>query len=185
MANSLGLLSGVLALCSFIPYIYSIVRGRTRPSCVSWCTWSVVQVILTATFWYSTENQQIIWVSVSYTFAAIVVAVLSLKYGEFGRTDKVVVCGIGLALVLWVFTSAQQALVIIVIIDALASWPTIKKSNNDPDSEDLTAWLMGFTANCLNLAAIHNWNEIAILYPLYLFAMTGTIAFLLVYRKAN
>lgn len=178
-----GQIAGLIALLSFIPYIVSTIWGTTRPNRVTWGTWSFVQVILTATFWQSSENHEAIWVSVGYTVGVILVAMLSVKHGQSDKLDWVSIVGIGITIVIWYLAGALEGLVVILLVDGWAALPTVKKSALDPKSESFWSWVLGFIANTINLIAINNWHEPEILYPLYFFVLTGTVSYLLLSAK--
>lgn len=178
-AELFGQLAGIVSLISFLPYIYSTIWGETKPNRVTWWTWSGVQIILTITFWQSSKNHEAIWVSIGYTFGTLLVAILSIQKGHSDKMDWVSIYGIGITIMVWLFAGALSGLITILMIDLWASIPTIKKSKSDPKSESLSSWVIGFIANLLNLLAIQHWNEVSILYPLYLFMLTGTVSYIL------
>jgi len=179
----IGLVAGILALIAFIPYITSTLWGTTRPNKVTWWTWSVVQIFLTITFWQSSENHEAIWVSIGYTAGIILIAILSINYGHSSRLDLLSLMGIGATVLVWISIGSLGGLMTIIMIDVWASLPTIRKSKTDPKSESLASWVIGFFANTFNLLAITQWNEWAILYPVYLFVLTGSVSFLLISNK--
>ncbi len=174
-----GQIAGILSLLSFLPYVYSTIWGTTKPSRVTWWTWSGVQIILTITFWQSSENHEAIWVSIGYTVGTLLIAVLSIQKGHSDKMDWVSIYGISATIAVWFFVGSLSGLLIILIIDLWASIPTIKKSKSDPQSESLSSWVIGFLANLLNLLAIQHWNEVSILYPIYLLVLTGTVSYIL------
>lgn len=181
----LGQAAGVIALLAFVPYITSTLWGTTRPSRVTWWTWSVVQIILTVTFWQSSENHEAIWVSVGYTIGASLISLLSIKYGYSEKMDFVSVAGIVFTILIWYFTGSLGGLVAILLVDAWAALPTIRKSAVDPKSESLWSWTGSLVANTLNLIVITHWHEPAILYPVYLFILTIMVTYLLVVAKTK
>ena len=170
-----GIIAGIITTISCSVYILAIVFHHTRPSRVTWWTWSVIQLMQTISYWKSTDNPESIWVSVAYTLATITIAILSIWKGHSDKADRNILIGIGLATVVWLITGPIGGLLSIVAIDALASWATIRKSIIHPLTENLTSWGLGFLGNAINLLAIGQWQELAVIYPIYLFIMTGWV----------
>ena len=165
-----GVIAGVLALTAFVPYIIAILRGSTRPNRATWFIW-----------------HDTLWVPVAYVAGPLVVAVLSIKFGEGGWTwlDRLCLFGAAASAPLWWLSGSPLiALVINLLIDALGALPTIRKSYYNPQGEDRTAWALGLAGATVNLFAIEAWSYEIAAYPVYMFVANATIAALvLVPRK--
>jgi hypothetical protein len=181
-----GVIAGVLALTAFVPYIIAILRGSTRPNRATWFIWTVVGLLL-ATSYYSSGAHDTLWVPVAYVAGPLVVAVLSIKFGEGGWTwlDRLCLFGAAASAPLWWLSGSPLiALVINLLIDALGALPTIRKSYYNPQGEDRTAWALGLAGATVNLFAIEAWSFEIAAYPVYMFVANATIAALvLVPRK--
>lgn len=179
-----GMVAGILTLLSFIPYIISILRKKTRPNRASWFIWTVVGFMCGASY-YSAGANHTIWVPVSYMIGPFFTAILSLKYGEGGwtRFDRgcLAIAGVSLGL-WWVFNSPLIALVINLVVDFMGALPTIRKSYYEPEKEDKTAWAMGFMGNTANLFAVERWSFAIAVYPVYMFIGCGIITALVFFR---
>ena len=184
LTETAGMVAGILTLLSFIPYIISILRKKTRPNRASWFIWTVVGFMCGASY-YSAGASHTICVPVSYMIGPFFTAILSLKYGEGGwtRFDRgcLLVAGASLGL-WWVFNSPLVALVINLIIDFMGALPTIRKSYYEPEKEDKTAWAMGFMGNTANLFAVERWSFAIAVYPVYMFIGCGIITALIFFR---
>jgi len=175
-----GKVAGVISLVAFVPYIFAILRGTTKPNRASWWIWTVVGFMLGASY-YSSGADHTIWVPVSYIIGPFVIAILSLKYGEGGwtRFDRTCVIGAGVsALLWWLLSSPLVALCINIVIDAMGALPTIRKAYRVPEGEDRTAWILFSIANTVNLLAIEEWTFAIVSYPIYMFLTAGLIALL-------
>mgnify|MGYP001250037696 CR=1 FL=1 len=173
----IGLTSGAVALASFIPYIRSILKGQTRPNRASWFIWAFAEIITTATYAASGADATL-WIAAGYALGTITVASLSLRYGEGGAglIDAMCLAGASIALIPWLaLDQAELALYMIIFVDVLAVFPTLKKALADPESEDKTYWSLSFLAAVINLFAIERWAPEIAAFPIYCFLGAGAI----------
>jgi len=180
-----GKIAGIVSLIAFIPYCISAIQGKNRPNRATWFIWFFVSLILLASY-RSAGATDAIWVSVANVFIIGLVALLSIKYGEGGFNLFDISCFLGamVGLVLWWFLrSPLPALYISVIIDFIGALPTLKKSYLNPHEENRLTWALFWLANTINLFAINQWTWAMAAYPLYLFFISGTILWILVFRS--
>jgi len=176
--RSVGVIAGVITILEFIPYIYSILKGHTKPERATWFIWSVVTVIEFSSYYFSSEGGTAIWVSLSYMISASVIAALSVKYGVGGWNllDRFIIIACGGVLLVWYFSgSAIITLGAVLLIDLLAALPTIRKTYYHPETEDRLAWVMSLSGNGLNLLAIPAFTFADAAYPIYLFLMVAVV----------
>jgi hypothetical protein len=55
--NTLALIAGLISFGSALPYIIDVARGKTHPNVVTWLTWSILNLINTATTWSAGQYQ--------------------------------------------------------------------------------------------------------------------------------
>lgn len=173
----IGLASGAIALAAFVPYIRSILRGQTRPNRASWIIWAFAEIVTTATY-AASGAEATVWIAGAYSLGTITVAALSVRYGEGGASPIDLMClmGASIALIPWLaLDQAELALYIIIFVDLLAVFPTLKKAISDPDSEDKTYWSLAFFAAVVNLFAIERWAPEISAFPIYCFVGAGAI----------
>lgn len=154
-----GVCAGVLTLFGTVPYTISIFRGKTQPNRVTWGVWTLVQLLLTISYWKVAEEKWAIWVSVSYTIVTVWVFGLSLHYGvqQWDQLDIFCIIVATLLILLWGFIGSSWVLIIALCLDVSGALPTLKKAIRFPLSEDCLAWVFGFCANLLNLFAVRHW----------------------------
>ncbi len=177
----LGQFAGALSLLGFVPYIVEIVQGKTRPNRATWWIWTVVGVMLCASY-YATGARHAVWVPASYVAGPLVTALLSLKYGEGGwdRFDRNCLAASLLSVVVWwVARSPLLALLSNIAIDFLGALPTVRKSYHEPGAESLLSWSIFLVADAANLGAIGAWSPATALYPVYLFSLAAVLVALL------
>jgi hypothetical protein len=178
----IGIIAGIISTIAFVPYIISMVRGKTTPNKATWAIWAVLGVIIAASY-YAAGARETAYVPFGYAIGILAVSALSFKYGEEGWTalDKWCLAGAGAGLALWALTSEPLfALYLTTMVDAIGGIPTIKKAWERPGSEDKAAWLMFLLANALNLLAIREWTLAVAMYPVYVIILSGTMSALLI-----
>lgn len=176
-----GLVSGVVALAAFVPYVRSILRGQTRPSIASWWIWTAVGACLCASY-FSVGARTSIWTPIGYVIGPFGIAILSFFYGQKGKTwiDSFCLLAAAVSLFLWWQTgSAKLALGLNILVDACGAIPTLRKSWQQPESEDRAAWFLFLLAGVLNVIAVTPWTWATAVYPLYLVLNSGVMNLIL------
>ena len=121
-------------------------------------------------------------------FGLVFVVLLSYKYGVggFQKKDIFSLIGAGIGLTLWYATKEPAyALFIVILIDFIASFLTIKKSYEDPKSETLSTWIMSSIAAFFGVLAVGKFNFILLAYPFFILLADSSImiAILLASKK--
>jgi len=182
--ETIGIIAGVLAIGGYVPYIISIIRGKTLPNKATWFIWTVIGGLLA--FSYLAEGDpQAIWLPLGYFLGPLIVAGLSLRYGysTWTRLDKVCIIAAVISIIPWVLSkNATLTLLINVIIDSTGAIPTLVKTHREPETEDLVAWVVFLVANTLQLFAISELN-LSVTYPIYLFFLAGSMVILILKGK--
>ena len=181
----IGVAAGVVALLALVPYLVTIWQGKTRPNRATWWIWTSVSFVIVVSY-HSSGASNTIWLPACVAVCHLLIAIVSLKYGEGGwnRFDRACLLGAGISLLLWWrFNSPLIALLINIVIDFLGSLPTIRKSYYEPETEALLPWMIFLTASILNLFAIEHWSFALLIYPFYYFCSSATIAILLLHSK--
>ncbi|MFH0737782.1 MAG: hypothetical protein V1827_03130 [Candidatus Micrarchaeota archaeon] len=171
--GDIGLLAGVIGFLAFVPYIYDIVKGKTRPSKAGWIIWAVLGIVIAASY-YSAGAHESAFVPAAYALGILAVAGLSLKYGKEGwtRLDLVCLAGAGLGIALWAATGdPASALFLTTAVDMIGAVPTIVKTYHEPKSESLVAWILFAMADIANFFAIKEWSLASASYPVYVFIL--------------
>lgn len=181
-----GILAGIFSLLGFVPYIITICQGKTQPNRASWSIWAALGIVLAVSN-YDANAKETMWLLSSYAFCQLIIAVLSIKYGEGGWNifDRTCLLGAGLSIILWqLFDSPSLAIFICIAIDSLGALPTIKKSYYQPETEDLLSWMMFWIAGTFNLCALDRLSIVSA-QPIYLFSFNSIVIILLFFPKIN
>ena len=182
--ETIGIIAAIFGVAGYIPYIYTILIGKTKPNRATWFIWTLVGGLLA--FSYLAEgDRSSIWLPFAYFLCPLVTAILSLRYGyaEWTRLDTFCIVAALLSIIPWVFAhSPSTTLIINLIIDSTGALPTLVKTFREPETEDFSAWFIFFIANTLELFAVYTWN-ISALYPVYLFFLAGSMVLFILKGK--
>lgn len=178
----MGILAGVVSLLAYIPYIASIIRGKTVPSRTTW--WILFFVGMVALMAYKDSGaSNTTFFLVGDLVGSFLVALLSLLYGKDGFLffDKICFLGAILSFGFWIFFQEDPSIAfsVSIVVEVIAMVPTLKKTYFFPLEEDVSGWLFTFFASIINLYAIENWLFIIVFYPFYEFFINGLMMFLL------
>lgn len=148
MRTFLSQLSGIIFLLGFVPYIVAIIKRQTQPMKTSWLIWAGLDGITFAGM-YATDavNGQIVG---AFT-GAIIVFLLSLKYGKSGwtRVDTWSLAGALAGIALWgVFGSPVLGMLMTQAIGLIGAIPTFVNVWYKPQDESRVGWCF-FWASCI------------------------------------
>lgn len=176
-----GKMAGIVAFAAYVPYIVSIVRGKTEPNRATWLIWTIVGFMLAISYYYSGAVETM-WVPVIYVIGPCSIFVLSFKYGksEWVLIDTFCLFGVAVSLLLWWLSgSALVALLLNLFIDFLGAVPTVRKVYYEPQTEDRLAWVLSCAGSLINLFAIEDWTFSIAVYPIYMCIGNGVITALI------
>jgi len=184
MRDFLQIFGPLLGSIAVVPYVYDVIRGRTKPNIVSWSTWALLTGIGTAAIIAGGDFRSSL-LPLNSTICTIVVVILAIKFGfaKYTRLDKFCQLGAIVGLLLWfIFDAPLVALVITIIIDLLASIPTYNHAWKAPGEETWETFAIASVGAFLTLLAVKA-SAITMVYPIYLMLLDGGIAIITVYRR--
>ncbi len=165
-------------------YIYSIIKGKTKPSFVAFLIFTVEMTIVLCASYALGAHDSLLLIG-TFTVLHFITALLALKYGYVSFSKFNILCLILsiLGLLLWWFTdNAWYALLIEIFVDMIGYVVLSRKLYICPDTEDSYTWGMSVLAYALNLFLITSWVP-----EEYLFSMVNVfwcgIIFFLALRK--
>jgi hypothetical protein len=182
---TIGIIASLLCFLYSVPYIIAILQGKTRPNRASWWIWLTIGTIMCVSY-YSTGGGSTIWALVCGVIAQLVIAILSIKYGEGGwnRFDRMCLFGAGISLLFWWwFNSPFLAVLINISMDMMAALPTLKKSYYNPETENVFSWMLYSVGSFLNLFTIEHWSITLSALPIYVFCVNTAITVVLLRPK--
>jgi hypothetical protein len=175
----------LVSLIRYGTYLWSIHKGETRPHVFSWFNWGTVTGI-GAYAQFALNGGASVWVLVVVSFTCYFIAFLALFIGEknITKTDWYSFIGALIAIPVWVLTDNPfMALVVIVIIDVLTYYPTIRKSWNDPWGEPPVSYFWAGLRYFIMLFAVENPSIETLMYPFFLMATDWGFAVYVLWRR--
>lgn len=154
------IISGILSLCAYIPYVYAMIRsgGTVRPNQAGWFVWWLVDAIMVWAL-YSAGSYNSIPMFAGFTIGSSIVLLLSLRGSErkFSQLDVACVVVAIIGIVVWrVFATTNPAVSVGANMLALTmgAIPTIKKALLDPKSESALTWRIFLAGGTFSMLAI-------------------------------
>jgi hypothetical protein len=126
------------------------------------------------------------WLMGIISFMCFVIFLLSLKKGtkDIQVIDWISLGGALLAMIMWIVTKTPLlSVLLITVTDALAFFPTIRKSFSKPYQETILMYLINTLKFILGILATTNYSVITVLYPIYLILANGSFALYLFIRR--
>ena len=168
-------------------YIRDTLRGKTKPNRVSWLMWALAPLLSTVV---AISAHADLWATARVFIAGFIpVVVLIASFynpqGYWKLTVFDIACGVfsAIALVVWlVIGSSNGAIIFLVVGDALACLPTIRKAWQHPETETGTPFLAGLIGSLLVLPSIPVWNIQNSAFQVYLILANVALLFS-IYRK--
>src|SRR5258706_1970833 len=177
MLQTLGLLGGLLALGSSIPYISDTLRLRVKPQRATFFIWSVPGAI--AFFSQLAKGaSNSLWLPGLETFGSLAIFVLSIKYGVggFNKRDYIALLIALAGLIAWYFTKeAATALYLVILVDGVGLSLELHKAYLFPETETHLAWILAAIGGFLSLLSVGSFNIILLSYPFYLMLANASV----------
>lgn len=183
--SALAVISVAIVLYQYIPYVISVFKGKTRPHIFSWFIWGVLTAI--AFFGQVVDDAGPgAWVTGFTAAGCLLICMLCYKYGEktITRSDWIsFICGLA-AIPLWLVTNNPlTAMLVITVVDALAFYPTLRKSWHKPYEELLQTYALSGTKFLLAIFALENFTPTTWLYPVSLVLMNYGFCVIILWRR--
>ena len=158
-----------LTLVAFLPYIRSILQGKTRPHVFSWVIWgsTTFVVFLAQLADRGGAGAWPIGVSGVITLCVAVLAYLKKSDTTITRVDWLFFVVAMTALPFWYVTADPLwAVVILTTVDVIGFGPTIRKAYVRPHEEQLLFYLIFVVRNVIAIAALEHYSLTTVLFPM-------------------
>lgn len=185
MLEIFGYISAILMILSVIPYIRSILKGKTKPHRMTWLIWSILTIIALFSQWAKGGTWSLL-LTAGDAIAIIIVFIFSFKYGVYGfrKIDIVSLVGAGASLLLWYFTKEPAfALFLIILVDLIGASLTVVKAWHNPETENWVGWAICAVGGFLGFLAVGELNFILLSYPIYICFINLVMAIIILARK--
>jgi hypothetical protein len=169
----------MVSIIRYGTYIRSIFKGKTTPHVFSWLNWGIIVGIgAYAQFKLGGGPSAVVLCVVSSV--CLLIAFIALFRGEknITRTDWMAFTGALLAVPVWLATdNPVYAVLVLILIDMLSYYPTIRKSWHNPWGEPPGSYFWAGLRYFFALFAVPVFSPSNLFYPAFL--MTGDWAFML------
>jgi hypothetical protein len=181
----LGLAASVLALGGYVPYLIGMYRGWVHPHLFSWLVWSLLTGI---SFFLQTGDGAGpgAWVTGVTAVLCVFITLWSIRVGEknITRSDWTAFIAALAAIPVWLAAgSPLLAMVLVTAIDALAFWPTFRKSWMKPWDEALSEYVVATIKFGIALFALEHISVVTALYPAALVFMHAAFIVMALLRR--
>jgi hypothetical protein len=164
---ALGIIVGTVR---YSTYIHSIFQGKTHPHVFSWFNWGVI-VTIGAWAQYKLHGGPSVAVLAMVAIVCYLIAVISCFRGtkDITRSDWIAFVGALLAIPVWQAThSPVWAIVVLMSIEGLSYYPTVRKTWRDPWSEPPLSYFWAGLRYFFAMLAVPEFTASNILYPIFL-----------------
>ncbi|HVV38802.1 MAG TPA: hypothetical protein VHD31_00555 [Candidatus Paceibacterota bacterium] len=185
MKELLGVITVVLSVVGFIPYIRDTIKGKTKPHLFTYLIWAIV----TALAFFGQQAAGAgpgAWTTGVMAILTIVVLILCFKYGtnDVTRLDIIFLVAALIAIIPWFLTSDPTlSVVIATFVDVCAFFPTIRKTFKDPSSETLISWILNLFRHGLAILALASFAVATYIYPAALLVMNAVVVSIILSRR--
>jgi hypothetical protein len=187
VSNFFGIAAPIVSAIAFVPYLISIIKGKTRPSAASWWTWTILALVATLSSWAGGAPWQVLLLPAWLFISQLCVAILSIKFGNnhWDFQNKAYLGGAIVSILIWIITgNPLLALGLIIISDLFASIPNFRHVSKNPGQEDKLAWSLGWLSGVCLVLAVKNWSFAESGWAIY-FILNMTIVLYFLYRKKS
>ncbi|MEM8833369.1 MAG: hypothetical protein AAGB32_02395 [Pseudomonadota bacterium] len=177
----------VLMFARYGTYFYTIYKGETKPHAFTWFLFGVITGIGTLAQFELNAGPSA-WSMAFVSVTCFMIAVFALFIGEknYTKSDWFALLVCLAAIPIWKATdNLMIALFIIMAIDTLTLWPTIRKSFHKPDTEPPISAFMAGARYFLMLFAIPDPTWQNLMYPFFLMMSDWGFALYIVIRRAQ
>jgi hypothetical protein len=185
MKEILSITAVVLTFIAYIPYYRDVLNRKTHPHIYSWGLWCFLTILIVALQILGGAGPST-WVTAAAGVMCLGVILLGLKHSKKDITisDKIVAVLALVAIGFWVIVDQPVvSIVLVVIADLLAFWPTVRKSWKAPHTETLSLYATNTIRYTLAILAIEQYSVLSTLWPLAMVISNGMFAVMLSFRR--
>lgn len=181
----LGIITLILVVIGYIPYIKDVLVGKTKPHAFSWLVWGVLTAI---GFFIQITNQAGpgAWFNGLMVLVCAFIMVMGFIKGkkEIIFIDFIVLALASIATYLWLIVKEPiLSMILVITADFLGTVPTIRKSYVHPYTETLITWAISVIRITIGIFALERLSFLTASYHFYMVIVNTTIVMILVLRR--
>ena len=181
----LAVIGSCCGLLGYALYFRSIFLGATKPHIFTWFVYGLIDGIVFVAQLFEGGGPGA-WVTLVGVVANLMVAVLSIWYGEkhITKSDWTIFTGALLAIVLWRMTSNPLlAVAIATIANTLGLVPTFRKAYMKPFEESISIWSLDVLRFGLAIPALSAITFTTVLFPIDVVIINSALAIMILIRR--
>ena len=163
----MGLVSVIIPLFGYGIYLRSVLRGQTKPHLFSWIVWTLSTGIMFVAQWQGGAEAGC-WVTGMTTVLCGLVAGYAFLRGEknITRSDWVALYGALMIIpVWWITKNVLWAVILSVVIEVMAFFPTFRKSWSKPWEENSILYMLEVLKWTIAFFALGHYSPATVIYP--------------------
>src|SRR3989344_1637280 len=163
----LGLISVILGVVAFIPYLNDTLRGKTLPHVYTWFAWGLITLVAFAMQITSGAGAGS-WVTLTAALMAFIIFVLGIRKGkkDVTKIDTFFFITALLALFFWIVVKQPTVSAILLVSVGIFSFvPTLRKSWNKPFTETLSTYAINTLRHLISFFALSQYSFLTGFFP--------------------
>lgn len=185
MRLAIGIISAIINIIGYFPYIKDILKGKVKPHRITWGIWTLLTSIIAVNQVLNKGGYSSLFF-ISTSFLVLTTFILSIKYGHGGAAKLDMFCLIS-AFILFIYWATIQdtriSTLIAVNIDLIAIIPTLIKTFKLPNTESYTQWTFAGIAGLFSLLAVPKLDWVLLIYPSYIFIANFIVVLIKYFRE--
>lgn len=180
-----GIISSIVAIVCFVPYLRDIFRRQTQPHAYSWLVWAILQTVGVAAQLKDGAGYGAWALAISAVFC-FTIFILSFKYGTRNITRFDGVCLFASLIAIAFYFSLENplwAIVVVAVVDFVGFLPTFRKGWEEPATETPSTFALSALANLLSLFALQHYSITTVLYIASLFFTNSSFVAMILWRR--
>lgn len=182
----LGIITIIIWIYAYYPYIRDILKWTTKPHLFSWIVFLIMDTIaFLIQIWDNAWPGA--WGTLVTGIMGLSVVILSFKYWEkeITKSDIIAFVFALTCIVLYLFVeNPTYSLYFVLLISALAMYPTFRKSYYKPNEETLSNYAFAALRSIISIIATINISLLTIWLPAFvIFINTIFITMVIIRRK--
>jgi energy-converting hydrogenase Eha subunit A len=170
-------------------YLFLTIKGEVKPNRVSWLIWGIAPMLASTISYLEGAGFSALPVFFSgfLPFLVFCASFINPKaYWKLGFLDYT--CGILslVTLIFWGITKHSVAAIgLLILVDAIAFFPSIIKAWKFPETETYTSYLATAIAAIMGLCIVEQWVFTEYAFLAYLAVICGAMTVIVVRKKLN
>lgn len=176
----------ILTCIAFVPYVLSILYGRTRPHVFSWVIWALNTSVAFLAMVHAGggPGAGVIGFSAGVTLLIAVIAWVRRADVTVTLADRLFFAAALAAMPLWHWTDDPLwAVWLITAVELLAFGPTLRKTWSQPFSESMAFFVLLAVRNALVIAALDQHTTTTVLFPATMAVACLVIIAVMIWRR--